>query len=150
MSNPKNISRNDSYPFGHADKEFISEIAEIFLQRSVYKLVGESSIDTRRFPIVKRHDDTSFEIQRLHSVMGYMMGRLHLDINDIQCGSLMGLHDHKGALTSFWCGIPDMEQLGAIHDGWSAWYEEQHIAVAFGGVQDSESHSYDVYYETAC
>lgn len=147
MNKQKIRLQESSNHFGYADKEFISGIDEIFLQRSVYKLVGESSIDTRLFPIVKRHDDTSTEIRRLHSVMGYMMGQLNLDITDIQCGPLLGLHDYKGTLTSFWCGAPDMAQLQAIHDGWSAWYEEQHIAVGFGGVEDFESEAFDVLYD---
>lgn len=148
MNNPKIKLQESSTHFGYADKEFISGIEEIFLQRSVYKLVGDSEETTLVFPIVKRHDECTDSTQRLHSVMGYMMGRLHLDITDIRCGSLMGLHDHKGTLTSFWCGSPDMAQLEAIHDGWSAWYEEQHIAIGFGGVQDFESQAFDVMYET--
>lgn len=148
MNNRKIKLQESSTHFGYADREFISEIAEVFLQRSVYKLVGEWSIDSRLFPIAKRHDNTTLEDRRLHSVMGYMMGRLHLDISDIQCGALLGLHDHKGTLTSFWCGSPDMAQLEAIHDGWSAWYEEQHIAVGFGGVEVFESQAFDVMYET--
>lgn len=143
------ILKESSSHFGCADKEFILKIDERFMKRVVYKLTEENDGEIFKSPLVKRHDEESYDNYRLNTMVWYAMGALGLNMDESDCGPLLGLHDHKGMLTSFWYGPIDIKYVEAIHRAWGAWYEDPHYVVSYGGMEDYASVTFEVTHESA-
>jgi hypothetical protein len=149
MSKRKIKLREQSTQYGFASQEFIDKIDERYMKRAVYKLTNDRSEDVFKYPLVKRDDDEGYDNHRLNTMLGYVMGALDWNIDELDCGPLLGLHDHEGALTSFWDGTAKLSEITAVHDAWSSQYEDFHHAVMFNGKGDQATREYEVTYETA-
>jgi hypothetical protein len=147
MSKKKIKLREQSTQYGFASLEFIDKIDERYMKRVVYKLTNDRSEDVFKSPLVKRDDDESYDNHRLNTMLGYVMGALDWNIDELDCGPLLGLHDHEGALTSFWDGTPTLKEIAAVHDAWGSQYEDFHHAVMFNGKGDQATREYEVTYE---
>jgi len=136
--------------FGFASAEFIKNIDERYMKRVVHRLTGENDGEIFKSPLVKRNDEETYDSDRLNLMTHYMMGALDWNLDELACSPLLGLYDHKGILTSFWDSEPpDMGHIEALQKAWEAWYESGHYVVVYGGMQDFESVTLEVKYETA-
>ena len=142
------LNESDNH-FGGATHEFLVKIDERFMKRVVYKLTGDNDGEIYKPPVVKRHDEKTYDNYRLDTMSWYAMGVLNLNNDERDCGPLLGLYDHKGMLTSFWYGSLDMDYIAAIHKAWGAWYEHNHYVVLYGGIEEYASETFEVEYETA-
>jgi hypothetical protein len=136
--------------FGFAEADFVKKIDEAYTKRMVAKLFinDDDGYAMEHMPIVKRYDEASYDNSRLNMLLGYLMGKLQLDFLQLDKCPLLGLHDHKGILTSFWDGPPDAEFLMAVQDAWSTFHEYSHYAVSYGGPDVLDSETFVVNYET--
>ena len=134
--------------FGFASDEFIKKIDECYMKRVVHRLTGDNDGEIFKSPLVKRNDEETYDNDRLRLMTHYVMGRLDWNLDELGCGPLLGLYDHKGILTSFWDVNPDINHVEAVDKAWGAWYESGHYVVVYGGMQDFESTTLEVKYET--
>lgn len=134
--------------FGFAEAAFVKKIDEAYTKRGVAKLLGDDE-SMAHIPIIRRYDDAGYDNNRLNMLLGYIMGKLQLDILQLDKCPLLGLHDHKGILTSFWEGEPDEQFLMAVQDAWTTFHEYSHYAVSYGGPDVLDSETFVVNYETA-
>jgi len=148
MSKRKVKLTEETNQFGFAQPEFVDIIEERYMKRRIADLTGDNDGTVYLSPLIKRHDSDTYDDGRPERVVSYTMGALDWDVSELDCGPLLGVHDHKGWLTSFWDGSPKLYEIAAVHDAWNAHLEELHIAVCFHGRRDSQTRQYAVTYET--
>jgi hypothetical protein len=148
MSKKKIKLQEQKTQYGFANQEFINKIEERYIKRVVHRLTGDNDGEVFKAPLVKRDDDDAYDNHRLNTMLGYVMGALDWNIDERDCGPLLGLHDHEGALTSYWDGTANLSEIAAVHDAWNSQYEDFHHAVIFNGIGDPATREYEITYET--
>jgi hypothetical protein len=149
MSKPKIKLIEQSTQYGFANQEFIDKIEERYMKRVGHRLKGDNDGEIFKHPIVKRNDEDTYDNHRLEVVLGYVMGALDWNIDELDCGPLLGLYDHKGGLSSYWDGSATPSEIAVVHAAWYSQYEDFHHAVIFNGIGDPATREYYVRYETA-
>jgi hypothetical protein len=142
------VLRETSDSFGYTDPDFLTKINDENTRRMVAKLLGEAKEEAYEWPIMRRNDEDGDSNHRLTMIHGFMMGELNLDYKEVRASPLLGLYDHKGILTSVWQSPIDLKYIEAIHHGWERWYEDAHYVVSFGGLDELDSQTFVVGYET--
>jgi hypothetical protein len=124
--------------------ECVSELLEELRPGSLYIKTDKAALllSDERGPVLSDYCEGSepYRRDRLCRVVGYMMSELNCDLETLKTmHGLLGLHDHKGNLTSIWLTL---EQCAIAYKkltfAWMRECEYSHEAIIY--IDDSDNH----------